>query len=83
MKFKHLFAIVASFFLSACNGGTTPSPSNNNDDVSRLNNIGIELDNNNSFVNENSNPNASFTILTKLSSKITAANKREGYATKM
>ena len=57
MKFKHLFAIVASFFLSACNGGTTPSPSNNNDDVSRLNNIGIELDNNNSFVNENSNPN--------------------------
>ncbi|MBR4110904.1 MAG: VanW family protein [Clostridia bacterium] len=62
MKFKHLFAVVASFFLSACNGGSTPSPSHSND-ISRLNNVEVELDNSNSLDkttsldNENSTKN--------------------------
>lgn len=52
MKIKHLFAIVASFFLSACNGGSTPSPSHN-DEVSRLNDVQVELDNNSSLDGNN------------------------------
>ncbi|MBO5178795.1 MAG: VanW family protein [Clostridia bacterium] len=48
MNFKHFFAIVASFFLSACNGGSTPSPSHSGD-VNRLNNAEVELDNNSSL----------------------------------
>lgn len=40
MKLKHFFAIVASFFLSACNGVTPPSQ-----DTERLSNIEVELAN--------------------------------------
>lgn len=58
MKIKHLFAILASFFLSACNGGSTPSPSHS-DDVSRLNDVKFELDNNGSTNINSSLPNKS------------------------
>lgn len=47
MKFKHVLAIFASFFLSACNGGSSPS-SSQNDEVTRLNNVDVELDDGNS-----------------------------------
>lgn len=59
MKIKHLFALIASFFLSACNGGT-PS---NNDEVTRLKNVEIELDDDNSIPEEDiSSGNTKFAV---------------------
>ena len=52
MKIKHLFAIFASFFLSACNGGSSPSTSQE-DEVTRLNNVEVELDDGNSVSLDN------------------------------